>query len=73
MRSNNNQDESVIKISLYSINCMIEYLKPSSSSSSSWCPAASTDFPDYLSPPVFIVHCSREVFQSVVGTLPILP
>ena len=38
--------------------------------SSSSCRAASTDLPDPLSPPVSIVHRSREIFQatSCIGT-----
>ena len=43
----------------------------SSSSSSAACHAASTYLPDPLSPPVSIVHCSWEVFQSksCIGTV----
>ena len=33
-----------------------------SPSSSTWCPVTSMDFPDHLSPSIFIIHRSREVF-----------
>ena len=46
-----------------------KWIRASSSSSSS-CSAASTDLPDALSPPVFILHYSWEVFKAIscIGT-----
>ena len=38
------------------------------SSSSSSCPAASTDPPDPLTPPISIVHCPQEVFKVISYT-----
>ena len=47
-----------------SVLCIFRISSSSSSSSSSCC-ATSTDLPDPLSPPVFIVDCSQKVFKLI--------
>ena len=47
------------------MSCQLTCHSLSSSSSSSTCPAASTDLPDPLSPSVSIVHCSWQVFKAI--------
>ena len=55
---------------MYLFYIHLHHNKQISSSSTSRC-AVSTDLPDPLSPPVSIVHCSREVFKfiSCIGTV----
>ena len=53
------------KLLLKSLNNVREYVGYQRRGSTSSCRATSSDLPDPLSPPMSIVHCSREVFKVI--------